>query len=230
MKYFIFSVDDGTIYDEEIVKIFNSFHIKATFNLNSGLSHFVWELNKKPIKRLDLEWRKDVYKGHEIASHTLTHPHLTLCHDDYIEYEVSEDIDNLERIFREEVKTFAFPFEDYDERCIDIIKTVGQLEVIRISKIDESFKFPKDLHHVCITTYDISKAKRKVQKFINDKEAELFVYVFHGYDYGLKKKYQMLIDICELLTKQKDIKIITMSELAKILKNNKKPSKTGIKK
>ena len=32
MKYFIFSIDDGTIYDKKVIDIFNKYGIKGTFN------------------------------------------------------------------------------------------------------------------------------------------------------------------------------------------------------
>ena len=78
MKYFIFSIDDGTVFDKQVIDIFNRYHIKATFNLNSGLGNFVWENQGIPIKRFDLEKDYQIYEGHEVASHTLTHPHLTM--------------------------------------------------------------------------------------------------------------------------------------------------------
>ena len=55
MKYFIFSIDDGTVYDKKVIEIFNKYNIKATFNLNSGLDNFVWYLGEKPIHRLNLQ-------------------------------------------------------------------------------------------------------------------------------------------------------------------------------
>ena len=51
MKYFIFSIDDGTIYDKKVIEIFNRYGIKGTFNLNSGLDGFIWYLNGRPIER-----------------------------------------------------------------------------------------------------------------------------------------------------------------------------------
>ena len=38
-KVLTLSYDDGKIEDRRLVKIFNQYHIKATFNLNSGLTH-----------------------------------------------------------------------------------------------------------------------------------------------------------------------------------------------
>ena len=215
MKYFIFSIDDGTIYDKKVIEIFNKYNIKGTFNLNSGLGDFVWYLNDKPIERLKLSINKDLYEGHEVASHSLTHPHLTSCPGEIIVKEVGEDIVNLENIFHKPIKTFAFPFEDFDERCIDIIKHLHQIEVIRLSEIDTSYKFPSDLYHVKITSLDVNDALNRLDEFINDKAAELFTFVSHAYDFEVNNNYDKLEELCKKVTSSKGIKVIAMSELKK---------------
>ena len=217
MKYFIFSIDDGTVFDKEVLDIFKKYKIKATFNVNSGLFPFIWFNQGIPIERFDLNIKKYLYEGHEIASHSLTHPHLTMCPGEVIAKEVGEDVLNLEKIFNTTIKTFAFPFSDWDERCIEIIKHIHNLKVIRLSDVDTSFKFPKDLYHVKITSMEIYEALVLADEFIKDEEAELFVFVSHGYDFYMNHSYRQLELLCEKITKQKDIEIITMSQLADIL-------------
>ena len=218
MKYFIFSIDDGTVFDEKVIDIFSRHHIKATFNLNSGLSDFVWYLGERPIERINLKKKADIYKDFDIASHSLTHPHLTQCSGEHIIYEVGQDVDNLEQIFSRKIVTFAFPFEDFDERCIDTIKYIRNIELIRVSEIDTSFKFPNDGYHIKITSLDVEDALRRVKDFINDEEAELFTFVSHGYDFEVNNTYDKLEELCCLLKGEESIKIITMSELKDIFK------------
>ena len=215
MKYFIFSIDDGTIYDKKVLEIFNRYGIKGTFNLNSGLDGFIWYLNGRPIERLYLKENPHLYDGHEVASHTLTHPHLTMCPGEIIVKEVGEDITNLETIFDRDVYTFAFPFHDSDDRCVDIIKHLHNIKVIRHSEEDKSFKFPQDLLHVKITSLDINEALWLVDQFIEDDEAELFTFVSHGYDFEVNQTYDKLEELCQKVIANKNIKNITMSELTK---------------
>lgn len=215
MKYFIFSIDDGTIYDKKVIDIFNKYNIKGTFNLNSGLDSFVWYLNGRPIERLNLKENKSIYDGHEVASHSLTHPHLTMCPGEYIVNEVGNDIVNLETIFERKVKTFAFPFEDSDERCIDIIKHMHNIEVIRLSDIDTSYRFPDDLYHVRISSLDVNDALYRLDEFIEDVDAQLFVFVSHAYDFEVNDTYRQLEELCLRVTSEKSIKVITMAELKK---------------
>ena len=214
MKYFILSIDDGTIYDKKVIEIFNKYNIKGTFNLNSGLDDFVWYLNDKPIERLSLKDNVDLYKGHEVASHSLTHPHLTQCSGEHIVYEVGQDIVNLENIFHQQINTFAFPFHDLEERCIDVIKHLHNIKVIRISEIDISYQIT-DLHHVKITSLDIHDALNRFDEFVNDPNAKLFVFVSHAYDFEVNNTYQKLEELCKRVSENKTIKNITMRELEK---------------
>ena len=216
MKYFILSIDDGTIYDERVVDILNRHHIKGTFNLNSGLDDFVWYNEGRPVRRLHLWEAKDIYAGHEVASHSLTHLHLTQCSDDHIGYEVGVDKENLEHIFGRPITTFAFPFEDFDERSIARVKAIDGFTAIRVSEIDPSFRFPVDPFHIKITSLDIKEAISLFPRFLEDPKAELFVFVSHGYDFEFGDTYDLLEELCQMV-ETSDVQSIFTSELPLIL-------------
>ena len=216
MKYFILSIDDGTVFDQKVIPILNRHHIKGTFNLNSGLENFVWYHEGRPVQRLHLRENIDLYKGHEVASHSLTHPHLTGCNDDHVGYEVGVDKENLERIFGRPVTSFAFPFEDFDDRVIHRIKAIGGFTAIRVSEIDPSFRFPSDPYHIKITSLDIHDALAKFSEFLDDENAELFVFVSHAYDFEFNDTYDELERLCEMV-EQSDVKTIYTNELPEIM-------------
>lgn len=216
MKYFILSIDDGTIYDRKVIPILNRHHIKGTFNLNSGLEDFVWYQDGRPVKRLKLSEKIELYEGHEVASHSLTHPHLTCCNDDHIGYEVGVDKENLERIFDRPVTSFAFPFEDSDERCINRIKTIDGFVAIRVSDIDTSYRFPIDPFHIKITSLDIYDALARFPAFLKDEQAELFVIVSHAYDFEFNDTYDALEQLCKMV-EESNVKSIYTSELSEII-------------
>ena len=218
MKYFIFSIDDGTIYDQKVIEIFNYFGIKATFNLNSGLQDFVWYKEDKPVRRLELYLNKDIYKGHEIASHSLTHPYMTMLGNEEVRFEVEQDIENIEKIFKTKVTTFAYPFENFDERTIAIIKHIPGILQIRVSELDTSFRFPIDQFHIKITSWNIDEALEIFKQFKSDEGAKLFVFVAHSYDFEFDNSYDKLKKLCQLVVDSKDIKVITMNELVKVMK------------
>ena len=74
-KALTFSYDDGVEQDRRLVDIFNSYGMKATFNLNTGIqsNKSCFEINGVHIQRMEQEGLSQLYKGHEIAVHGLRH-------------------------------------------------------------------------------------------------------------------------------------------------------------
>ena len=212
MKLFAFAIDDGTVFDEKVIDIFNRYGIKATFNLNSGLQDYVWHKEWLEVRRIKLEEKKGIYDGHEVASHSLTHPYLTSLSDEDIRREVEEDINNLKSVFHRDIKTFSFPFDGYDERSIGIIKSLGITHII-LPCIDDSFRYPDDAYHIKATSWNIDDALCKVQRFIEDGEAELFVYLSHSYDYEYGDSYAKLEELCRIVRGRQDIRIINVKDI-----------------
>ncbi|HEX9025374.1 MAG TPA: polysaccharide deacetylase family protein, partial [Clostridium sp.] len=92
-KALTLSYDDGVTQDKRLVSIFNKYALKATFNLNSGIqSEKNYWINKgKTIRRMNIEDIEEVYKGHEIAIHSLSHPHLEDLPKEMLITEIFED-------------------------------------------------------------------------------------------------------------------------------------------
>ena len=76
-KAFNVTYDDGVMQDIRFVELLNRYRLKGTFNLNSALmeTQFQWiHESGRVIRRLPPEVAATLYEGHEIASHTLSHP------------------------------------------------------------------------------------------------------------------------------------------------------------
>lgn len=117
-KAFNVSYDDGVLQDERFIKLLNAYNLKGTFNLNSGLmeNEFEWKHESGCIvKRLSKEKVLPLYNGHEVASHTLTHPFMNNLAESRILHEMQEDKKNLEKFFGRQIKGFAVPFDYYSE-------------------------------------------------------------------------------------------------------------------
>lgn len=95
MKAVTFSYDDGVTQDIRLIKLFDKYNLRCTFNINSQLAGKSGSLIRKGKKvdhnKINLSDIKEIYKGHEIAVHTLTHPNLTLLKDEEIIWQVEED-------------------------------------------------------------------------------------------------------------------------------------------
>jgi peptidoglycan/xylan/chitin deacetylase (PgdA/CDA1 family) len=72
VKALTFSYDDGVKEDRPFVALLNKYGLKGTFNLNSGLM----AKEKKMDDKICPEEIPDLYKGHEVAVHTVHHPFL----------------------------------------------------------------------------------------------------------------------------------------------------------
>lgn len=93
-KAVTFSYDDGVTQDRRLVEMMNTYGVKGTFNLNSGMQSYanVWEHPKGLlIHRMNTEGLKELYQGHEIAAHCLTHADLPKYDEETIRNEILED-------------------------------------------------------------------------------------------------------------------------------------------
>ena len=147
MKIVSLSFDDGTIYDLRFIELLNKYNIRATLNLNSKLDNFVWYFGDTPIERLKLNEVVEKYDGHEVCSHSLTHPYFSSLSKEEIIRQVKEDCENLSKIFNRDINAFAFPFHDQTEEHIQILKENLNLNYIRYSYFEESY-LPKDRYHI----------------------------------------------------------------------------------
>ena len=223
MRIICLSFDDGTIYDQRFIELLNKHHLKATLNLNSGLKDFVWYFNDiHPIKRLDLSEYKDLYDGHEIASHSLTHPYFSGLNEEQCIKEVKEDIDNLTTIFNRKVVGFAFPFHDQTEENIRTIKENFDLDYIRYSYFTNDY-LPKDRYHIPINAlYDDSDIYERLETFSkNDLKNSLFLIAGHSYEFEMKNDWDKIEKLLIYLKNNKDIEVLTTKEAVKVIFGNK---------
>jgi peptidoglycan/xylan/chitin deacetylase (PgdA/CDA1 family) len=142
MKAITFSYDDGVFQDRRLVEIFNKYGLKCTFNVNSGLFG-------KGSRTVMPEEMPELYKGHEVAVHCITHPHLSkLESDEEIINEVEGDRKRLSEIMGYDVVGMAYPYGDYDGRVVDIIRNhTGVLY---------SRGVPQSLSLICLASFLLS--------------------------------------------------------------------------
>ena len=218
MKIVCLSFDDGTIYDEGFVALLNRYGLKATLNLNSGLKDFVWYFDDRPIRRLDLSKTVELYKGHEVASHSLTHPYFSGLNEEQIVKEVGEDLDNLSSIFGEKVSGFAFPFIDQTEWNIEMVRKHFDLEYIRFSHMTNEY-FPKDRYHIPINAfYNNDDIYEKLEAFKrNELENSLFMIVGHSYEFEMRDEWGRIEALLAYLKENKDLTVMTARDAVRYL-------------
>ena len=126
-KAITFSYDDGIESDRKLVEIFNRYGMKCTFNLNTGIqsreSHF--DIEGKEICRMDQETIGDLYQGHEIAVHGLTHCAPVDLSEEQMDQEYQTDIDNIVRLYGQRPVGMAYAYGAYDEATVDYLLRHG---------------------------------------------------------------------------------------------------------
>ena len=218
MKIVSLSFDDGTIYDKRFIALLNKYGLRATFNLNSGLKDFIWYYEDKPIRRLNLEESKEIYKGHEVASHSLTHPYFSSLDEKRQIREVEEDILNLEKIFSRKIEGFAFPFIDQTEANIQVVKNNIDLKYIRCSIFTEKI-LPKDRYHVGINAlYDDKDIYEKLERYkSNILPNSLFVIAGHSYEFEVKNDWEKIEKLLKYLKENDELLVLPLIDAIKLI-------------
>ena len=119
------SFDDGVVQDRRVVKAFNAWGLKGTFNLNSGGLLRTGKPSTESSGRIDACEVADLYKGHEVAVHTVTHPSLTMLDAAQIAGEVIEDRKALEDLVGYPVRGMAYPNGAYDDKVVKVLRQTG---------------------------------------------------------------------------------------------------------
>ncbi|WP_010165734.1 polysaccharide deacetylase family protein [Candidatus Epulonipiscium viviparus] len=204
-KAVTFSYDDGVTQDKRLVEIFNHYGLKATFNINSGLTD--------DPNRLTATQVRELYTNHEIACHGRAHlrlPDLTLA--DATE-EIVEDKRNLEALLKRDVRGMAYSFGQVNDAAIAIMKDAG-IVYGRAVKSTFDFALPTNwyrwlptTHHKNDELFDLIDQYKK----LNSKDLSLF-YIW-GHSYEFDNCWDRIEKCAELLSNRDDIWYCTNIEL-----------------
>ncbi len=216
-KAFNITYDDGVLQDIRFVELLNKYQLKGTFNLNSQLirEEFAWTHPcGLEIKRLPAEVVVPLYQGHEVASHTLTHPYMYELSEDGLMYQMGQDKENLEQLFGREVLGFAVPFDYYDERIAQCARRCGFVYA-RTSEERYSYAPPEDYFYWAAGTYHVMPG---FQAFVDgffetDEELALCQIVGHSYDLDTEHMWEQMETILQRVAQDPDVISMTNLEL-----------------
>ena len=225
-KIITFSFDDGVMQDLKVIDILNKYNLKATFNLNSGNfgNSFPLEWEGVHVERnvIRPEMVKNVYQGHEVATHTLHHARLKSISDDTIVKEIVDDIKNLEELVGYEVCGMAYPCSEFDERVIRVIKERTPIKYARTVISTYNLDLQKELLQFNPTCrYGVKEMYELAEKLFVDKtnKSKLLYIWAHSYEFDYKpKKYEEFESFCSYISNRNDIEYCTNIEAFKRLK------------
>lgn len=216
-KAITFSYDDGVEQDLRLLEILNKYGLKATFNLNTALNANTpsWMYKSLEVRRLNLSDCINVYNGHEIAVHTLTHPNLCELDDKHLQEELLTDRENIERLFGQTVSGMAYPYGAYSDYLVNKLSEYG-FKYARTVEASYSFDVQKDLLRFKPTCHhDDEKLFELAERFIAmDANIPQIFYVWgHAYEFEGNKNWDRFEEFCRLVSGRNDIFYGTNAEV-----------------
>ena len=224
MKAVTFSYDDGVTQDIRLIELMNKYGLKCTFNLNSELlskkGMLVREGQRIATYKIQKEDVKEIYAGHEVAVHTLTHPNLTKCEEQEIIRQVETDRANLSELVGYEVIGMAYPCGgvNNDERVAEVIKNHTGVKYSRTITSTHCFDVQKNPYRFDPTVYhlEFEKMMELGREFVDLKtETPKVFYIWgHSYEMDYRSDYWMkLEELFKLISNRDDIFYGTNKEI-----------------
>lgn len=217
MKAITFSYDDAVTQDIRLIEIFNKYGLKGTFNLNSERLGQSGELLREGVtvsfNKVRPEDVRSVYAGHEVASHTLTHPTLTKLDDDAeIIRQVEQDRQKLSQLAGYEVVGFAYPGGgvNHSEHIARLIRENTGIRYCRTTVPAPDFEPQKDLYLFKPTVYHHGEWDRMVElaeEFLAMKaDRPQILYIWgHAFEFDIHDDWAKFEEFCKHISGRSDI-------------------------
>ena len=220
-KAVTFSFDDGVIQDRRAIAILDKYGLKGTFNLNSERFNLTFKtLAGYTRSTISASEVKELYKNHEVAVHTLTHPNLTEQTDEEIIRQVDEDRKNLEKLVGYPIRCMAYPCGgvNNDDRVAEIIRNNTPIRFSRTITSTNAFDLQDNLLRFNPTVYyrceeDLFKLVEEFLALKTDKPQLLYIW---GHTYEMDEggiSWTNFEKICKMLSGKEDIFYGTNSEV-----------------
>lgn len=198
-KVLTMSYDDGKQEDRRLVEIFNRYGIKGTFNVNSGF-------DRDPERVHQSEFR-ELYKGHEIACHTVSHPTIGRCPLELVVQEILEDRKKLEMLMEYPVRGLAYPNGSEALEIRNMLPALG-IRYGRVVGNTDGFAMPEDFLQWKATCHHNHNLLQLGQQFVDlhKKQYLYMMYVWgHSYEFTMNNNWELMEEFCKLAGGHDDI-------------------------
>ena len=202
-KALTMSYDDGRVHDRRLIEIFNRYGIKGTFHLNSGL----FQRMDGADGRIQPEEIPELYKGHEVACHTMTHPTIARCPMPEAMNEVLEDRKALEKIVGYPVRGLSYPNGSLSEEIEKMLPMAG-IRYSRVVGSSDSFALPENPYRWQATCHHNHNLLQLGEQFnaLFKRQYLYLMYVWgHSYEFNDKGNWDLMEDFCRLVGGKEDV-------------------------
>lgn len=198
-KVLTMSYDDGKQEDRRLVELFNQHGIKGTFNVNSGL--------EGDTERIPQSEFRELYKGHEVACHTVSHPTIERCPLTSVAQEIIEDRKRLETLMGYPVRGLAYPNGSYSKEICNMLPALG-IRYGRVVGNSDSFAMPENFLQWKATCHHNHRLQELGEQFVglSKKQYLYMMYVWgHSYEFTNSDNWEVMEEFCKLVGNRDDI-------------------------
>ncbi len=209
-KAFTLSYDDGVAADKRLLKILDSYGVKCTFNLNSGVFP-----DKGLHNRMDEREALDAFKNcrHEIALHGHRHLYLTKVSKVQAAQEIVANREYLESRYERLVCGMAYAYGATNAEICDVLRSLG-VHYARTTYSTGKFDLPSDFlrwdptcHHTDAHLQEI--AQRFVATSPLDerkaRESYLFYVWGHSYEFDDNNNWHIITDLLDVVGSRDEV-------------------------
>lgn len=211
-KALTMSYDDGPIHDIKLVEIFNRYGIRGAFHLNSGTLNSEDKLQSSEIKSL--------FSGHEVSSHTVSHPHLINIPNEVLVSEIMEDRKQLEHLAGYPVRGMSYPFGTYNNQVLSALPLLG-IEYSRTVVSTNNFWLPDSFLEWHPTCHHNDKLIEKCKEFQSTNRWQympLFYVWGHSYEFPRDNNWNIIEEFCKMAGGNSDVWYATNIEIVDYIK------------
>lgn len=210
-KALTLSYDDGVYQDKRFIETIDKYGLKCTFNLNS--KNYTEEASggRRRLNRAEaIElYSKAIENGHEVATHSFTHPFLDKLPPEMVSYEIIEDRRVLEDMFGVIVKGHAYPFGTTSGSVVEVLRNCGILYA-RTTVSTKSFEIPTNWLLMPATCHHNAPDLMQItDKFLNEPfrydHPRLFYLWGHTYEFDDNNNWEVIERFGEAIGNRDDV-------------------------
>ena len=217
-KVLTLSYDDGKVPDRKLVSILNEHGIKYTFNVNSGLEKLSFKESYE--ERIPMSEYARLYAGHEIATHTVTHPTIARSPKEQMVLQFIEDRRALEELLKVPVRGNAYPNGSFSDEVVEAARASG-IAYARTIKATKGYDLPTDYLRWNPTCHHSDPDFEKIYTDFLDLHKTQYLYLLyvwgHSYEFERDGNWEIIEKFAKKVGGKDDIWYATNIEIVDYL-------------
>ncbi len=203
-----FSYDDAHVADRRLVATLNAHCLKGSFNIAPAMLGTANHLPRAEVR--------DLYAGHEVASHGYAHLHLAHLAPAELRTELRDGRHALEDLLGQPVTGYASAYGEHTAATMEAMREAG-FAYARPTAVTRFFYIPEDPLFWQASTHHRQESVELARSFLADTGwggKMLFLNVWgHSYEFDRNDNWELLEELCSLFDGRDDVWAATNLEV-----------------